>query len=359
LPLFFYKSFPQPLGGEDVDWLLMPFFLGGSDPDEGSYFAFFPLAGNIKGLLAKDEIHFILFPVYWQARDRGRESLHVLWPFVNTVWGGDWTGGRLWPFHGRYRSFTEEGELRYDRNFYLWPFYIHRDDQMHLSPTELEFFFPFYGTRRNRQVETSTYLWPLFQTTYERRYDRRSFMGYLIPYRVTEGQTDIWPFFGLKKTSRALAGSLIARRTYREFCLWPIQRYDWGADGLGESTRFWLLPLYWHFHYIDNDTLETRSESRYWPLLRYRRSREVLAVDFLSPLWIDREDYDRYYSRWFGIFRYRWREAIGGWEVLYGALMYRREEATKEKVFSVLGGFLEIGTREGDLALKLLYVRLW
>jgi hypothetical protein len=39
--------------------------------------------------------------------------------------------------------------------------------------------------------------------------------------------------------------------------------------------------------------------------------------------------------------------------------MYRREEETKEKLFSVLGGLLEIGTREGDLALRLLYVRLW
>jgi hypothetical protein len=37
-------------------------------------------------------------------------------------------------------------------------------------------------------------------------------------------------------------------------------------------------------------------------------------------------------------------------------VMYRREAATREKLFSVLGGFFECGTRDGDLALRFLYL---
>ena len=203
LPLYLYRSLPQPFSGEDVDWMLFPIIYGGRDPDEGSYFAVFPLGGTLKGVLGKDEIQFVLFPIYVHARDRRRHSLHVLWPFYNKVWGGDWSGSRLWPFYGRYRSHADPEELRYDRWFVLWPFYIRRRDQLHLNPTEMVFYFPFYGQRINPRAQSYAYLWPLFLTHYDSKYDRKSYMGVLFPYRITDGQTDIWPFFGTKKLSRS------------------------------------------------------------------------------------------------------------------------------------------------------------
>ena len=359
IPMIYYRRFSQPLGGDDTDWMVFPFLFAGKDAEQGNYFAIFPLGGRVRNYLWKDETDFILFPIYVRSRNRDKYSLHVLWPFYNTVWGGGWSGSRLWPFYGRYLSMTQRGELRNDRRFIGWPFYMQYSEQLDFAPARLWFSFPFYGEGEGQRVETSTFLWPLCQYYYERRNDASHVLGYIFPFHFTRGQTDVWPFFGVKSLEAGTSLGGLERQHYRQFLLWPFQRYEWAQDGLEESTRLWVLPLLWHFYYIDMNTLETRKESKFWPLYRYQRDRERVTFDCFSPLWFSREDWDRYYSRWFSIFRYRWTPAIGGWEILYGAIMYRREERSEEKIFSILGGFFECGSRQGDFTLRFLYVPLW
>jgi hypothetical protein len=357
-PVFDYRRFVQPLGGEDLDWMVLILLLGGYDSTEGSYLALFPFGGKLRGLLGHEEIDFVLFPAYWHWRRKERHSAHVLWPLYNEVWGGDWKGWRLWPFYGRYRSHTSEGRLRYDRTFIAWPFYIRRHDQMHILPTETFFTFPFYGERLNSRTVTRTYLWPFYVYHHDRRYDRTTHAGYIFPFRFTEGQTDVWPLFGWKKMNRGTSIGGLDRRYYRHFFIWPIERYSWATDGLQETTRFWLLPLVWTFYYIDKDTLETKNYLKVWPFFTYERGGRDVAFDLISPLWLRREEYVRYYSRWFHIFRYRSTRDLSGWEVLWGAIMYRRDSTRTESLFSILGGLFECGTREGAFALRLLYLPL-
>lgn len=361
LPLVSYRSYPQPSAGEDIDWFALPFFFGGSDPQEGSYFAVFPFGGKLKGLLGQDEIDFWMFPFWWHARDRERHSLHILFPFYNVVWGknswnGEESGSRLWPFYGRYKSVGLDGRTRSEQGFTAWPFAIWSEDHQHLSPTSLFLSLPFYGERVNARTETYTYLWPFFQTQYDRKYDRKSYLGFLIPYRFTDGQSDLWPFFGVKRTSRGTSIAGVVRRTYRHFFLWPFERYEWSTDGLEETTRFWLLPLLWHFHYIQKDTLEVESEWTLWPLFRKRSVGSQESFDLFTLLWFRREDYDRLYSRWFNVFRYRWSPEIRGWELLYGAVMYRDEPARGDALFSILGGLVEVGRRDGSISVRLLWL---
>ena len=377
LPLFFHRQTTTP-EGTDTDWIVFPFLFWGYDPVEGSYFAVFPLGGNIKGLLGQDEITFAAFPLFWFARDGQKRSLHILWPFVNTVWGGNWRGGRLWPFYGRYRAQTDQGQPHYDRRFVLWPFYIHRRDHLSIRPSETFFTFPFYGQRMSSRYQTRTYLWPLFQTHQDLERNRSFYMGFLFPYHIPKGEEDapasarivpgsenflhvaVWPFFSIKRETRPptpLGGP--RRRYYRHFFLWPLERYQWATDGSQETTQLWLLPLIWHFYYIDNNTLRTEKAWKVWPLFEYRREGADISVDFLSPLWFKREVYKRHYARWFGLFRYRWTPELSGWEVLYGALTYRRDREREENVFSILGGLFECGVREQSFVLRLLYIPWW
>jgi hypothetical protein len=359
LPIFLYRDFAQPQGGRDVDWMLFPLIFAGDDPEEGSYFAVLPFGGTLKGLLALDRVDFVLFPAYWHSVRENRHSLHVVWPFYNEVWGVDWSGWRLWPFWGRYVSHTEEGILRYDREFIMWPFYVHHDDQMNIEPTSLFFTFPFYGERINRRSDTRTYLWPFFQVHRDLKYDRTMYMGYIFPFRIAEGQTDIWPFFGVKHSGHGTEIRGVAHRRYRQYCLWPIQRYQWSTDGIEEATHLWVLPLFWHSYYIDKNALRSRVDTKVWPFFRWRRSGDLVAFDLLSPLWFKRDFYDRYYGRWFEIFRYRERKHVGGWEVLWGAVMYRWRTERREQVFSILGGLFECGARDGDTVLRLLWFPWW
>ncbi len=376
LPLIYHRQKVGP-DGVDKDWMVFPFLFWGQDPDGGSYFAFFPFGGKIKALFGQDEISFALFPLYWSSRHGEKRSLHLLFPFYNTVWGDDQSGWRLWPFYGHYRGQTSEGQPRYERKFVMWPFYIHRRDQLNVRPSETFFTFPFYGSRDSSRYRTRTYLWPLFQTHYDQERNRGFYMGFLVPYHIPgeaitpdsvtaeepetrDKHVAVWPFFSIKRQTQApssLGGA--RRRYYRHFFLWPIERYEWATDGSEETTRFWLLPILWHFYYIDNDTLRTEKKWKIWPLLEYRREGNDIGLDFLSPLVFRSGSYERHYSRWFSVFRYRWTPALSGWEVLYGTIMYRRDHDREENVFSILGGLFECGVREQSLVFRLLYIPWW
>lgn len=371
LPLFYHREKMQP-GGADKDWMIFPFLFWGHDPDGGSYFAFFPVGGKLKALFGQDEISFALFPLLWSSRNNEKRSLHVLFPFYNTVWGGDWSGWRLWPFYGHYVGQTREGHPNYDRRFVMWPFYIHRRDQLNVRPSETFFTFPFYGQRISSRYRTRTYLWPLFQTHYDLERDRGFYMGFLVPYHIPrerrpgepgatkDAHVAVWPFFSIKRETQAptpLGGP--RRRYYRHFFLWPIERYEWATDGGQETTRFWLLPLIWHFYYIDNDTLRTEKKWKIWPLLAYERDGQDVKLDVLAPLIFRQGPYERHYSRWFGLFRYRWTPELSGWEVLYGVIMYRRDRQREENVVSILGGLFECGVRERSFVFRLLYIPWW
>ena len=88
-------------------------------------------------------------------------------------------------------------------------------------------------------------------------------------------------------------------------------------------------------------------------------SGQDVELDGLSPLIFSSGPYERHSSRWFGVFRYRWTPELSGWEVLYGAIMYRRDRDRDENVFSILGGLFECGVRERSLVFRLLYVPWW
>jgi len=370
LPLYWYRDFEHPNGEKDMDWFFLPFF-GGKDSVEGRYFAVFPAGGRLKGLLGRDVIDFFLFPLYWNASDGERDSLHLVWPFFNRVSGGTWSGWRLWPFYGRYHTETVDGEARSDTGFVLWPFYIRAQTRLHESPTETFFTFPFYGHHENRRTEAHTFLWPLYQYHHDKKTGRNLHMGFLFPFRFTDGQFDLWPLFGVKRTQRTSSMRGEVRNRFRQYFLWPIERYDWATGPKEETTRFWLLPLFWQFYTIDKDTFETRNEWKFWPLMQYRREGSEVDFDLIAPLWIRRTEYQRFYSRWFHIFRYRWKPHVSGWEVLYGALSYREQRVvpkdggtrgdfkSDEAIFSVLGGLFACGRRDDRFHLRLFYIPWW
>ncbi len=358
LPILFHRRVRQP-EGLDVDWMVFPIAFWGRDAAAGPYAAVFPLGGVLKGVFGQKRTVFALFPLVWYWENDQRNSLHVLFPFYNRVWGPHRSGSRLWPFYARYDATNESGEPRYERTAILWPFYIRGKNLLDTRPTDTFFSFPFYGYSRSERRETETYLWPFFQTTLDRKTGERSYGGYLFPYRVNQEQTDIWPLFGVKRETEPVGTRGVVRRRYRQFALWPIQRYDWNTNGAEETTHFWFMPLYWHFHRVDSETFETTSEWQLWPFVAYRRRGHEVELDFLAPLWTRKESYRRYYSRWFELFRYRNRSDLSGWELLYGAVSYRSDRAAKERLFTVLGGLFECGYRADAFSVRLLYIPWW
>ena len=94
-------------------------------------------------------------------------------------------------------------------------------------------------------------------------------------------QFDPWPFFGIKKTV-SKDGGKIERERYRQFALWPIQRYDWSEDSSEETERFWILPIYRDFSSIDKLNHESKKYWNVWPLCEYKREGTRLFSEMLS-----------------------------------------------------------------------------
>ena len=363
LPVFRYSWRLKESGGIDWDWMLFPFFFAGDDPEEGGYFAFLPFGGKLRGLLAQDEVDFVLFPIYLRMRSGEKVSTHIFFPFGNTTRGEGWSGWRFWPFYGGYEQKTATGGPRTERFFVLWPFYIRNREFLNRDPTDVFFTFPFYGRRENSRSLTQSYLWPFLVVHHDKRRRKKLVGGYAFPYRFQEGQYDFWPLFGWKTTlagdedKAVTLGEEIPRERFRQFALWPLQRYERAEDAREVTTRSWVLPVYWRYDSVDKLTLDHTKRWKLWPFCGYEEHNGDVRFDLFSPLWFYRAKYDRLYGRLFSIFRYRSRTEYRGWEFLYGTLYWH--ETKEETIFSILGGLLELGQREGSFLLRIFYIPWW
>ncbi len=236
-PLWWYWSEIRPDGVRDTDWSLLMWLIGGgsSSDDKENYFWFAPFGGTGKDVLSYDEFSFVMWPLYVHNEKDGRESTHVMWPFVGWQ-GGTEKGWRVWPFYG-----WAEWPEHYRSQFILWPFWtnsVSNLDKEH--PTEGWFLFPLYG-------QTSQADWT--------------------------ANTALWPFFGW--SSRPSTG-------YWNFTMWPFLKFHHGPDDAPrEVTR--VLPFW-----ISYEDPEIEYQSALWPIFWHRRE-SYSDVEIESwhavPLW--------------------------------------------------------------------------
>jgi len=357
LPVWFRQKEEEERGGYRARWMLFPLFYGGAS-SRGRYFAFFPFAGKLRGLLGQDEIDFYLFPFYWHSRHEDAHSLHVVFPFYNRVWGGGRSGARFWPFYGHYHYLAPDGRERSERWFIGWPFYIRQRNELNTKhPSELFFIFPFYGRSESDRTLTRAYFWPFFNTTLDKRTGRKVYFGFLFPYRFTDGQFDLWPFFGVKHSAEdAPIAEAGVRVRYRQFIIWPIERYTESEDDHRFTKRFWLLPFWWAYREVRKADGEENLERKLWPLFRYHRRGDRADFFLPCPLWFEQErPFERFYARLWRLFLYHDDAEMKGWEALFSLLSYRDRKVEGIRTFTVLGGLFERQAHAEGVLYRFLY----
>lgn len=363
LPIWYNSVFPNPDGTTDWDSFILPLFFYGNDPSEGGYFLAFPLGGVLKGALGQDSMTFALFPLFLRVRDGTRTSQHWLWPIWNRVHGPYHRGFRIWPFYGRYQASTQPTDgttdpgpqPKNDRRFYAWPFLHFQENNLDSErPLKTRWWFPFYGRTQSSNLSRTSVLWPLYQfETNARResYTHSSFiLGWNWTRSPTESRTDFGPVFGVRRTPDR----------FRQFALFPIERYERWTRGSRRGIDLWLLPFYRRHVRQDLRDGTYESHTRLWPIFSHRREVDgTVRVNALELLpWHDPERLDHLYSRFWRIYRYIDRGGGGGhaWEFLWGAV--RRNVTPDEQWFSILGGVYE-STRDATGGKhKLLFVPL-
>ena len=293
--------------------------------------AWFPVAGVVERFLSFDRAEFVLFPLWSRVERHGRTSWSVLWPVFGWSRGAGGPRWRVWPLVGR-----NHWEGRYDRRFFLWPFFLWQRNDLRLPESEhsrMWAFFPFFGRQVRENAHSTTVLWPFF--------------GY-----TADAETGFWawdgpfPFVVLQEPGTSEAAE---RRRF-----WPLwSRYE--GDGL--TSRYYLFPFlnlrtevysdatkhttlllpFWQsWRRVDEGGAERSSFKKLWPLWRSFREEDgrSAAVLALNPLWRT-EFIDEHYAWLWELYARQTRGEIARERSWLG--MWRRETDADEDRRSLSG----------------------
>lgn len=326
--------------------------------------AWFPFGGVTENFLSFDRIVFVLFPFFLKTERNGRTSYHFLFPIFAYAHGAGGPTWRVWPLYGNSRW-----KGRYDRWFVLWPIWTYEHNDLHLAPQKQEYkwlLFPVVGHTSRGSFQATTLLWPFFGWSRNPESGFRAFdapwplVRYLRDPENDVQRTRVWPFFshyrgdGLEST----------------WFLWPIFNFTHETYDKAEKYGRYVLPFWQSWKRYDQEAGYSSFE-KLWPLYLLDRPEEHttrFAFPTLNPLWRTADIDDMYawmwelYTRevnhgqvrersWLGIYRrekdeYEDRRSIVG---LWGERRYR-EKGARIRETSLLFGLLRWRSRaDGSL----------
>ncbi len=330
-------------GSSEAEWEkradLFPLYLSGRTETGETYRWLFPFGGKAYDRLGRDEIEFVLFPLYVRTVWRGAERRFFLWPFFMITQGEGHTGFRLGSLYGE-----EQKEGVFQRQFVLWPFFIReRTDLDGDNPGENLVILPLYMASRSPQVDNYVVLWPFFHYVEDRA---RQFQQWSVAWPlfiIARGESRhvnrFLPFFTEERyVLRDLL--LVKEMRVRNFAvLYPlyIRTEDKTATSLVVRDRI-LWWLYSDIRETGKDGDARRVEM--WPFFRYVRNKEgwvtSQALALLEPLMPSNDVFERNWSPLWAIYTYRRNpEGDEAHSVLWNLV---RVEATREgRAVEVLG----------------------
>ena len=320
----------DPAGRETSGLDVWPlYFSSQTGSPETSYRAFLPFGGTLRHRLGRDRISFVLFPLYLQTANEGRQITHVPWPFLRFYDGAGHHGFEFWPLFGH-----SGRENDYDRQFYLWPL-IYKSAS-HLSEPEPERAFgvlPFYNRDTGPGYIRENFVWPFFGYTHRtipNTYDeRRYFWPFLVQGHGPQFLVNRWaPFY----THSNIKGY------DKTWVLWPLWRHaTWAEDGVEQEKNQLFFIVYWSLtqRSMTNPAAPPARKTHFWPLFSaWDNGAGHRQVQVLSPFEVffqDNEPVRQLYTPFFALYRYdRQGPDASRHSLLWNAVTYRRSPANRE-----------------------------
>ncbi|MBI4496262.1 MAG: hypothetical protein HY697_04930 [Deltaproteobacteria bacterium] len=299
-------------------------FWGESEEGE-RYGGFFPLYGTLKKRLGKDELSFVLWPIYSDSREGENRTYNFLWPIFTFSSGGGREAFKIWPLYGR-----ESDAGRFEKTYYLWPiFHFQKRDMDTAQPTTIRMVFPFYVSYSSPQRVSRWVLWPFFQYTHaaEEGYTQWNFPWPFLEWARGEGKSisRFFPFYSRKEWEGNVSG----------YVLWPLYLYDHEESETYRRVRQRYLLL-------SKDQTETWKEEgeqarilRLWPFFYYEQKRGG-EVHFYFPALIPLEDEgaERNWHPLFRLYDYR-RNPRGETESKFLWGLYLHRETARSELYEL------------------------
>lgn len=330
---------------------IFPIYFQQRSPDTNlNYTALFPLHGQLKNRLFKDEIRFTAFPLYAQTRKRDVVTDNYVYPFFHLRHGNALEGWQLWPIVGheqkgvtiKTNGWGDPEVIAGHENFFaLWPFYLEQTTGIGTeNPAHQLAAIPFFASFHSPKRDSTSVLWPFFTWTddRERKYREWDFPWPLMVIARGEGKTTtrIFPLFSNARTESQQS----------DFYLWPVYKYNRIHSGAldRDRTRI-LLFLYSEVHEKNLETGKAFERHDFWPLFTHRKERngntrlQVLAP--LEPLLPNSKSIDRNWSPLWSVWRAERNAETGHQSQSLFWNLYRRESTPTTKKNSLLFGLIQ------------------
>jgi hypothetical protein len=346
---------------------LFPFFFyqHSTHPDQ-DYSALFPFYGRLKGRVMRDEIRFILFPLYLQTRKKDVVTDNYLFPIFHRRRGEAMKGWQVWPLGGVERKEATKRTNQLDeieivgghkKTFVLWPFYFNNDLGIGTdNPQTQRVLLPFYSLQRSPLRDSSSYLWPLgftYTEDREKKYREWDAPWPFVVFARGEGKTAnrIWPLFSQARNSILQS----------DFYLWPLYKYNRAtAEPLDRERTRILLFLYSDLTERNTTTGTALRRKDLWPLFTVRRehngNERLQILSLLEPLVPNNKGIERNYSPLWSVWRSEKNGKSGNTSQSLLWNLYRRDTTPTTKKCSLLFGLFRYQSGPEGKHLRLFYL---
>ena len=317
---------------------------------ELNYTALVPIAGHITNRFFRNDIKFVLFPIWAKTRKRDIVTDNYVYPIVHFRKGDLLTGWQVWPLVGHEVRETAQRTNRldlvetvpgHDKWFVLWPFYFNQHTGIGTeNPSHDYAFLPIFSIKRSTQKDVTTAPWPIGYSYIDDREKKYREWGFPWPFfdiaRGSKTTTRFWPIFS--RAHDATKESV--------FYLWPVYKYNRinSAPVDRERTRI-LFFLYSDTTQKNTETGQVAKRKDLWPLYTYKQdldgTRRLQLIAPLEPILPASKSIERDYSPLWSLWR---SEHNPHTRAAYQSLLwdiYRRQSTPETKKVSFLFGLFK------------------
>ncbi len=361
-------------GGQDQTqvprnrFTLFPVYFQQHSPDTNeNYTALVPFYGHLKDRLFRNEIFFVMFPIYGESRKRDVVTDNYLYPFFHLRHGDGLHGWQLWPVAGaehkdvttRTNSFSDTETIGgHDSSFLLWPLFLRQDTGIGTdNPEKFRAMIPLYAFSRSPQRDSTSVLWPFFNWIDDREKKYREWEG---PYPfvvVARGPgkttTRVLPLFGRSHNDTFES----------DFYLWPLYKYNHlHTDTLEQARTRILFYLFVDLTEKNTETGRERQRVDLLPLFHWQRdfdgNSRLQIFAPIEPMLPGSSGVERNWSPLWSLWRAENNPGTGAASRSLLWNLYRYDTKPGSKKCSLLFGLFQYQSTAQSKQLRLFYIPL-
>jgi len=330
-----------------------------------NYTALLPFYGQVRNRLFRDEINFVMFPLYVQTRKKDVVTDNYVLPLFHLRRGESLSGWQFWPLVGREQkgvttrtnSWNEVETVGGHTNFFvLWPFFFHNSLGVGTdNPQKIDVLLPFYSLERSPHRDSSTYLWPIFTfiNDREKKYRETDLVGPLMVFAHGEGKTmnRVFPFFSHGHNQNLTSS----------FFLWPLYKFNAvNSPPLKRERHRILFFLYSDLKEKNLETGATFHRTDFLPFFTSRRelngNQRFQFLALLEPILANNKSIERNYSPLWSLWRYEKNAKTKATSQSLFWNLYRRDATPTTKKCSLLFGLFQYHSEPDGKRVRLFYI---